>query len=157
MTTVQWLLGFHVIGAFLFVSGAVAAGALQTLATRREKPSEIAVLLALTRPAVAVVGVGALLTLGLGAWLVHEEGWSWGDGWITAALLLWIASVVLGGIGGRSARHTRYLAERLAAEGDRPSEDLRRALADPVARALNYGSFLAVVAVLALMIWKPGA
>jgi uncharacterized membrane protein len=146
-----------VIGAFLFVSGAVAAGALQTLATRREKPSEIAVLLALTRPAVAVVGVGALLTLGLGAWLVHEEGWSWGDGWITAALLLWIASVVLGGIGGRSARHTRYLAERLAAEGDRPSEDLRRALADPVARALNYGSFLAVVAVLALMIWKPGA
>jgi uncharacterized membrane protein len=157
VTTVQWLLGFHVIGAFLFVSGAVAAGALQTLATRREKPSEIAVLLALTRPAVAVVGVGALLTLGLGAWLVHEEGWSWGDGWITAALLLWIASVVLGGIGGRSARHTRYLAERLAAEGDRPSEDLRRALADPVARALNYGSFLAVVAVLALMIWKPGA
>jgi uncharacterized membrane protein len=157
VTTVQWLLGFHVVGAFLFVSGAVAVGALHTLATRREKPSEVAFLLSLTRPAVAFVGAGALLTLGLGAWLVHEQGWSWGDGWIAAALVLWIASVVLGGIGGRSARHTRYLAERLAAEDDRPSDELRRALSDPVAQALNYGSFLAVVAVLALMIWKPGA
>lgn len=155
MTTVQWLLGFHLVGAFLFVSGAVAVGTLHTLATRRERPSEIAFLLALTRPAVALVGVGALLTLGLGAWLVHEQGWSWGDGWISAALMLWIAAVVLGGIGGRSARHTRYLAERLAAEGDRPSDDLHRALVDPVARLLNYGSFLAVVAVLAVMVWKP--
>jgi len=157
VTTVQWLIGFHVVGAFLFVSGAVAVGALHTLATRREKPSEVASLLSLTRPAVAVVGAGALLTLGPGAWLVHEEGWSWADGWISAALVLWIVSVVLGGIGGRSARHTRYLAERLAAEGDRSSDELHRALADPTARALNYGSFLAVVAVLALMIWKPGA
>jgi len=157
VTTVQWLIGFHVVGAFLFVSGAVAVGALHTLATRRERPSEVAFLLSLTRPAVGVVGAGALLTLGLGAWLVHEEGWSWGDGWIGAALVLWIVSVVLGGIGGRSARHARYLAERLAADGDRPSDELRRALADPADRALNYASFLAVVAVLALMIWKPGA
>jgi uncharacterized membrane protein len=157
VTTAQWLIGFHVVGAFLFVSGAVAVGALHALATRREKPSEVAFLLALTRPAVAVVGAGALLTLGLGAWLVDEEGQDWEDGWISAALLLWVAAVVLGAIGGRSARHARYLAERLAAEGDRPSEDLRRALADPIAQALNYGSFLAVVAVLALMIWKPGA
>jgi uncharacterized membrane protein len=157
VTEMQWLIGFHVVGAFLFVSGAVAVGALHALATRREKPSEVAFLLGLTRPAVAVVGVGALTTLGLGAWLVDYEGWDWGDGWITAALLLWIASVVLGAIGGRSARHTRALAERLAAEGDGPSDELRRALSDPVAGALNYGSFLAVVAVLALMIWKPGA
>jgi uncharacterized membrane protein len=157
VTTFQWLLGFHLVGAFLFVSGAVAVGALHALAARRERPSEIAFLLGLTRPAVALVGIGALATLGFGAWLVDEAGFDWGDGWIAAALLLWIASVALGGIGGRSARHTRYLAERLAAEGDQPSEELRRALVDPVAHALNYGSFLAVVAVLALMVWKPGA
>jgi hypothetical protein len=148
VTTTQWLIGFHVVGAFLFVSGAVAVGALHALAVRRERPSEIAFLLGLTRSAVVVVGIGALVTLALGAW---------NDGWISAALALWLASVVLGGIGGRSARHARYLAERLAAEGDQPSEELRRRLADPVARTLNYGSFLAVVAVLALMVWKPGA
>jgi uncharacterized membrane protein len=157
VTTTQWLLGFHLVGAFLFVSGAVAVGVLYELATRREQPSEIAFLLGLTRPAVATVGVGALATLGLGAWLVDRESLSFGDGWISAAFALWIVAVVLGGIGGRSARHTRYVAKRLAADGDRPSDDLRRALADPIARALNYGSSLAVLAVLALMVWKPGA
>jgi uncharacterized membrane protein len=157
VTTAQWLIGFHVVGALLFVSGAVAVGVLHALATRRERPSEVAFLLGLTRPAVAIVGIGAWLTLGLGAWLVHHDGFDWGDGWISAALVLWLVAVVLGGIGGRSARHTRYLAERLAGEGDNPSEELHRKLADPVARALNYGSFLAVLAVLALMVWKPGS
>ena len=157
MTTAQWLLGFHLVGAFLFVSGGVAVGALHTLALRRERPSEIALLLGLTRPAVAIVGAGSLLTIGFGLWLVEHDGFSLGDGWISAAIALWVAAVVLGAIGGRSARHARYLAERLAAGGDRPSDELRRALCDPVARSLNSASFLALVAVLALMVWKPGA
>ncbi len=157
MTTVQWLLGFHLLAAFLFVSGAVAVGVLYTAATRRERPSEIAFLLGLTRPAVALVAVGSLASLGFGASLVSRGGFGWGDGWIAGALALWVASVVLGGIGGRSARHVRYLAERLAADGDRPSDELRRALHDPVSRALNYASFVAALAILVLMVWKPGA
>jgi uncharacterized membrane protein len=157
VTTVQWLLGFHLVGAFLFVSGAVGVGVLHTAATRRERPSEIAVLLGLTRVAVALVGVGALMAIGFGAGLVDRESLSFGDGWIASALALFAAGVVLGGIGGRSSRHTRYLAEQLAADGDRPSNELRRALADPTTRALNYGSFVAVFAILALMVWKPGA
>ena len=157
MATAQWLLGFHLVGAFLFVSGAVAVGALHSVALRRERPSEIALLLRLTRPAVALVGLGSLVTIGFGIWLAKHDGFSLGDGWLSAALALWVASIVLGGAGGRSARHTRYLAERLAAEGDAPSDDLRRALRNPAANALNWLSFLALVAILALMIWKPGA
>ncbi len=157
MTATQWLLGVHLVGAFLFVSGAVAVGALHTAALRRERPSEIALLLRLARPAVALVGAGSLLTIGFGIWLAKHAGFSLGDGWLSAALALWVVSVVLGGIGGRSARHTRYLAERLAADGDRPSDELRGALHNPVANALNWLSFLALVAVLALMVWKPGA
>jgi uncharacterized membrane protein len=157
MTTTQWLIGFHLLGAFLFVSGAVAVGVLHAAATRRERPSEIAFLLGLTRAAVALVGIGSLIAIGFGASLVHRSGFDWGDGWIAATLALWIASVVLGGIGGRSARHARYLAERLAADGDRPSEELHRALTGPAAQALNYCSFLAALAILAVMVWKPGA
>ena len=157
MTTTQWLLGFHLVGAFLFVAGAIAVGILQSAAVRRGRPSEIAFLLGLVRAAVPVVGLGALLALGFGASLVHRSGFAWDDGWIAASLALWIGSVVLGGIGGRSARHTRYLAERFAADGDAPSDELRRALTSPVAQALNYGSLLAALAILALMIWRPGA
>ena len=155
MSTAQWLLGFHLVGAFLFVSGGVAVGTLHTLALRRERPSEIAVLLGLTRPAVALVGAGSLLTVGFGIWLAGHDGFSFGRAWISAALALWVASIVLGAIGGRSARHTRYLAERLAADGDRSSDELRRALHAPVARALNTLSFLLLVAILGLMVWKP--
>ena len=157
MNATQWLLGFHLVGAFLFVSGAVAVGLLHSAAVRRERPSEIAFLLGLTRVAVVAVGVGALAALAFGASLVHRGGFDWGDAWIAASLALWIASAVLGGIGGRSARHARYLAERLTTEGDRPSEELRRALTSPSAQALNYASFLAALAILALMVWKPGA
>jgi uncharacterized membrane protein len=157
VTTVQWLLGFHLVGAFLFLSGAVAVGVLHTAATMRERPSEIAFLLGLTRAAVTLVGVGSLATLAFGAWLVDRRGFSFGQAWIATALVLFVVSAVLGGIGGRSARHARYLAERLASEGDEPSEELRRVVRDPAARALNYASFAAAVAILALMIWKPGA
>jgi uncharacterized membrane protein len=155
VTTTQWLLGFHLLGGFVFVSAAIAVGMLYTAARRREKPSEIALLLGLTRPAVALVGVGSLATIGFGIWLAERAGFSLGDTWLSAALALWVASIVLGGVGGRSARHTRYLAERLAAEGDRPSDELRRALGDPIALGFNALSFLSLIAILGLMVWKP--
>lgn len=158
MSTYQWLLVFHLGGAFLFVSGAVVAGVLEIAALRAQEPAQVALILRLTRPAVALVGFGALVTLGFGIWLVaHIPGYDLSDGWISAALALWVVSMALGGAGGRQARHTRYLAEQLAEQGAPRSGELDRRLADPVARALNYASFLAAVAILVLMVWKPGA
>ena len=156
MTAYQWLLGLHVVAAFLFLSGAIMVGLLHTAALRSERPSEVASLLGRTRVGVVIVTVGAVASLVLGIWLVaHLPYRSIGDTWIALSIGLWSASLALGAIGGRPARKTRYLAERLAREGDAPSEDLRRALADPVNLALNYASLLAALAILALMVWKP--
>lgn len=156
MTTYQWLVGLHVIAAFLFVSGALMVGLVHTAALRRERPSEIALLLGLTRIGVVVVAAGAAGSLVLGIALVdHLPYRSIGDTWIAVSLGLWTASLALGAIGGRSARKARYLARRLADTGDAPNADLRRLLTEPVGLALNYGSLLAALAVLALMIWKP--
>lgn len=156
MSTYQWLLGFHVLGSFLFVSGAVVAGILQTAAMGRERPSEVALLLKLTLAGVVVLGIGALTSLGLGIWLVaHLPYYEIGDGWIVAALALWVVSGILGQLGGMRAEKARHLAERLAREGNQPSAALKRAVADPVALALNYASFVTVLAILGLMIWKP--
>ena len=126
-------------------------------AERAKRPSQVALLLKLTRPAVLAVSVGAIVALVLGIWLVaHVGGYTIGEGWIVGALVLWVASLALGGIGGRHARHTRYLAERLAAQGDSRTEELDRRLRAPLARGTNYASMLAVVAILILMVWKPG-
>ena len=157
MSLDQWLLALHVTGAFLFLGGTVMAGALNILALRSRRPSEIALFLGLTRIAVVVVGIGSILTIVLGLWIVRRFDYSYGELWVLFSLALWIASSAAGGIGGKREKESRLLAERLAAEGDAPSAELVARLRDPVTVALSWGSGLAVVAILALMIWKPGA
>ncbi|TMK28269.1 MAG: DUF2269 family protein [Actinobacteria bacterium] len=149
------LLFLHLFSAFLFVSGTVAAGILQITALRRERPSEIALLLRTARTAVMLTALGALGALVFGLALVGDEDIGYGTTWVSASIALWVASVALGGAGGRTARHARYLAERLAAEGDRPNEELRKLVAHRRSLLLSYGATAAVVAILVLMVWRP--
>jgi uncharacterized membrane protein len=153
----DWLLFLHVTGAFLLLGGAGGAAALNLAALRRDRPSEIALLFGLIRFAVAAIGIGSLLVFVFGLWLVHDAGYSYGDGWIVAAIALLVVSGILGGVGGRRDAETRQSAERLAAEGDSASAVLRGRVRDSISLVLSYGSGLLLVAVLALMIWKPGA
>jgi uncharacterized membrane protein len=153
----DWLLFLHVTGAFCVLGGAVMAGVFNLAALRSERPSEVVLLFRLARIAVGAIGVGMGLTLLFGLWLVHYLGYGWGQTWIVLALVLWVVSNALGGIGGEREKRVRRLAERLAAEGDQPSPELAARLRDPLWLGLSWGSGIAVVAILALMIWKPGS
>jgi uncharacterized membrane protein len=153
----QWLLAFHVTGAFLLLGGAAAAAVLNTLAWRAERPSEIALLLGLIRGTVPLIGLGGLLTLVLGLWLVHHDGFSYGQFWVWAAVVLWVAGMALGGRGGRHQAKAREEAERCATAGDASTDRLRELLRDPVGNALSWASGVAILLVLVLMIWKPGS
>lgn len=152
----HWLLFLHLCSAFALVAGAAVAGTLQLGAMRRERPSEILTLLRLTRVGVVLVLVGAAGTLGFGIALAEHLGYGLTPVWIQAALGLWAASVALGAVGGRTARHARYLAERLAAEGDEPSAELRALVRHPPSLWASNVSGLLIVAVLVLMVWRPG-
>jgi uncharacterized membrane protein len=157
VSTYQWLLFFHVSGAFLLFGGAVVAGALNLAALGRDRPSEIVLLFGLIRIAVGAILLGTLLAFVFGLWLVHEAGYGYGDGWVVAAIVLLILGNALGGVGGRRDDRTAKLARELAAAGDAPSPDLRARVRDPISLALSYGSGLVLVALLGIMIWKPGA
>ena len=79
----------------------------------------------------------------------YDSGWlQWAYG-----LIVWLG--VVGALAGRRDRRTRELAERVAAAGDRPSEELARRLRDPVALTLDASMLVATVAIVALMVWKP--
>ena len=157
MSKYDWLLFFHVTGAFLFLGGIVVAWVVGIGAARGERPSEIALLMRLATPAAAAIGAGMLLTIVFGLWLVADlDVYKISDGWIVAALVMWALSGALGGLGGRRDKATRMYAERLAAEGDEPSAELRARARDPVAFGLNLASTLLGLAILAVMIWKPG-
>jgi uncharacterized membrane protein len=157
VSTYQWLLALHVTGAFLLLGGGVVAATLNIAALRRERPSEIVLLYGLIRVAVVAIMIGTLFAFVFGLWLVHEAGYGYGDGWVVAAIVLLIVANALGGIGGRRDEHTARFARDLAEAGDAPSPELQARVRDPVSLALSYSSGLILVAILAIMIWKPGA
>jgi len=156
MSTTEIALFFHLLGALSFVAGIVVAGVAFEAARRRTEPSEIALLLGLTRAGVALVGVGATLVLVFGLWLVHLEHVGYGAGWVDGALALYVVAMALGGYGGQAPKRARQLATQLATDGRPASDELRALLDDRRALAVNYASALAILAILVLMVFKPG-
>ena len=130
MSLYEWLLFLHVLAAFLLVAGLAAYGAL-VLGGAGE-----AMRRALEPPALALWNAGGIGVLLFGIWLALEvDGYELWDGWILAAVVLWL---VASGAGGRLSRVVREGAP------DRS------------------GVLLAVMAVATLvllidMIYKPGA
>jgi uncharacterized membrane protein len=146
---------FHLLGALLFVAGIVLAGTAFEAARRRDRPSEIALLLGLTRIGVLLVAVGGLLVPIFGLWLVHLGHFGYGSGWVDAAIGLYVIVLVLGGLAGQRPKQARQLATRLAAEQAPLNEELRALLDDRLSRAENYASLLVVLVILVLMVFKP--
>jgi uncharacterized membrane protein len=153
----DWALFFHLLGAFVFVAGVVVAGVAFEAARRRRQPREIALLLQLSRIGVLLVAAGAVLVLAFGLWLVHLGHWRYSAGWVDAALALFVAVSVLGAIGGRRPKRARLLAERLEREGAEESAELQALLDDRLALSLNYVSAALLVAIVVLMVFKPGS
>ena len=155
--TEEGILFLHLAGVLLFVGGSVAAALLRLAAMRRQTPSEIALLLRAVRPVVPIVAGGLVVTIAAGFWLASELGISLSATWLTLTFVLIGWMLVVGAAAGRQDRKTRELAERLAADGDAPSALLTRRLRDPLNLVLNASMLIAVVAIVALMVWKPGA
>ena len=133
------LLFLHVTSAFTMVTAAGLFLAI-ALAQRSNRHSATALRLA---PAAAILWpIGSLLAIVFGVWLaLHDSQYSLGDGWIIAAIVLW---VIGGAIGGRLGSGYR----KVTASG---------AAADPSALVLNLALVVTLVVILIDMIYKPGA
>jgi len=151
------VLFFHLLGAFSFVAGTVVAGIAFEATRRRRTPAEIALLLGLSRIGVLLVAFGTLLALGFGLWLVNLGDWGYEAGWVDAALGLLAAAVVLGALGGQRPKQARKLAVRLTTEGEPGNAELRALLDDQTTLTANYLSARLLLAIVALMVFKPGA
>src|SRR4051812_17588333 len=96
----DWLLFLHVLAAFLAVTAIVLLGGLLVLgASVAAQPPTLRRLLRLALVLWAVGSVGVLV---LGIWLaIYVDGYELWDGWIAAALVLWL---VAGAASGRVSR-----------------------------------------------------
>jgi uncharacterized membrane protein len=153
----EWALLFHLLGAFLLVAGVTVAGVVFEVARRRRRPSEIALLLGVSRAGVLLVAIGTLVVLAFGLWLVNLGGFGYGSGWVDAALALFVLVGVFGALGGQRPKRGRKLAARLAREGNAESDELRALLDDRLALVLNYLAAVLLVAIIVLMVFKPGS
>jgi hypothetical protein len=135
----DWILFLHVLSAFVLVGALTALWGL-VLATRPAAPM-IGPLEAQRYGNIAgpLVGVGTGGVLLFGVWLaIQSDDFHPWDGWIVAALVLWVVSTAVGGKAGQEFQRDPV--------GGRRSGIVYQAL-----------SSLGTLIVLVLMIWKPGA
>jgi hypothetical protein len=138
MDLYDWLLFLHVFSAFAGVAALVVLWGL-VAGTRGSDPAiDGSTASALGKSAGIGVGVGLTAALVFGVWLAIDiDGYELWDGWILASLVLW----ALGGwSGGRAGK-----------EAERGPEGRAGWIRF---QAINSA---AVLVILVLMIWKPGA
>ncbi|HXV34244.1 MAG TPA: DUF2269 family protein [Gaiellaceae bacterium] len=152
----RWALFLHLAGAILFFAGLAVAAAGQSAARRRSRPSEIAVLLGTARWGVLGVALGTVTVVAFGFWLLDLTAHGF-EGWVLASLALLVFALAAGAAGGQAPKRARRLASTLAGEEDLPSAELHALLHNRRSDALNWAAAVAATAILALMVWKPGA
>jgi hypothetical protein len=138
MDLYDWLLFLHVLFAFVGVAALTVLWGL-VAGTRGPEPGiDGATAATMGRAAGVTVGVSLGLVLIFGIWLALEvDGYELWDGWILASIILWVIGAATGGKSGK--------------EAERGPEGRAAWIRF---QAINS---VAILVILVLMIWKPGA
>ena len=153
----DWLLALHVLSAFAWVSALVVYTVVITSGWGASVPSEVARMFRVAKVGDALIAIGMIGTIVFGIWLALDEYEIW-DGWIIAALVLWLAAAAVGGRTGKHYNAVRDRANALVAEGrNNPDAELGAALSAQRGIVLHGLSIAITVALLVVMIYKPGA
>jgi hypothetical protein len=154
----DWLLALHLLAAFALVAALVLYTAVMVANWGADRPQRASAYFRLAAVGGPLVGAGAGLALLFGiALAIDLDAYHPWDVWIVASIVLWAIGSATGSRVGAHYTGAQALVERLAAEGDEPSAELRAQLSDRKARTLHAITLLAFTAVLVLMIFKPGA
>ena len=160
MTFSDWLLFFHIASAFALVAALATFWTIAIAARNVERPVDSLRYFRIAKPANVLIVIGTLGTLIFGIWLAIDfDAYHPWDGWIIAALVLWAISAGLGQRAGQTYAQAQQLAARLSAEnrGSEPSVELKALLQSGAAMWMNLASTVAVLLILVIMIYKPGA
>ena len=157
MSTIQVLLFFHILSAFLIAAGSALAVVVSGAMRRTNRTETIQTLIAAGSKAPLIIVPGALLAIVTGSWLVREAGYRYTEPWVIAAYVGWLVAGFLGGnvLGGHQRKVQALAAQELAA-GRTESPALRAAISDPKILAVEYAQVALVLGFLVLMVFKPG-
>jgi uncharacterized membrane protein len=155
----QWLLALHVISAFSLVAGMILFWVLIVAVRRVDTPAETLRLEPIARVGNVTVGIGMGGTIVLGVWLAFSfGGYDIWDGWIIAAILLWVVGAALGRRTGAAYTEGPKKAQELETAGQSgPNAELLAVNRTSRGVLFHFLTSLVILLVLIDMIWKPGA
>ena len=159
MSLDDWLLALHVLSAAAFVAGLVVFWVVIVAARSMDTPRETLRLGPLTTIAEATLGTGALGTIVLGIWLALSlGGYDLWDGWIIAAIVLWVIAMGLGQRTNAAYGPAVKKAMELQAAGQTgPSAELLALNRTSAGLVMQSLASVVVLLILIDMIAKPGA
>ena len=155
----QWMLAFHVLAAFSLVAGSTLFWVLVVAIRRIDTPDDTLRLGPVAKVGNATIGIGMGGTIILGIYLAFAiDGYAIWDGWILAALVLWVIGAALGRQVEEAYRQGPRKALELKQAGENgPNAELlalNRTSRGVLLHALTSAVLLLIIID---MIWKPGA
>lgn len=159
MSLDDWILALHVLSAFAYVGGLVLFWVLIVAVRQTDLPEATIRMEPVVKVGNAAVGVGAMGTIVLGIWLaLSVGGYDVWDGWILAAIVLWVISAATGQRTGAAYMQGMTKAQELEASGQTgPSAELLALNRTSRGVLMHALTTFAVFLILVDMIWKPGA
>jgi uncharacterized MnhB-related membrane protein len=155
----NWLLALHVLAAGVLVSALVLYSVVIASGWNLALPSEVSRLFRLARAGDVAIAVGSIGTLVLGIWLaIDSDEYQVWDGWVIAAIVLWALAMETGRRTGTVYNAARDRARALVGEGrDTPDPELGGLVRSSTGLAFHTATVVLILALLVVMIYKPGA
>jgi uncharacterized membrane protein len=155
----DWMLALHVLSAVSFVAGTILFWVL-IIAVRRTDTADGTIRMApfvRVGNAATAIGVGGTIIFGL--WLAFSVGgYEIWDGWIIAAIVLWLVAMFTGQRTDAAYRPGMTRAQELSAAGQTgPSSELLTLNRTSNGVLLHAGTSVVLLLIVLLMIFKPGA
>ena len=151
----DWILAFHLWSAFALVASMVLFWVLVVASRTLTDVDQRIAYGDIGGVGSKVIGVGFAGTIVFGIWLAFsKDGFAIWDGWIIAAIILWVIGAATGGRAGAEYQKTLERARELKASGQAAQPGDFRSSSGELMLAI---SSLAVVLIVIDMIWKPGA
>ena len=123
MSLDDWILALHVLSAFAYVAGMILFWVLIVAVRQADTPEGTIRMGPIVKVGNAAIGIGAGGTILLGIWLAFSVGgYDIWDGWIIAALVLWVLSAALGQRTGAAYMQGMNKAQELRAAGQTEAE-----------------------------------
>jgi uncharacterized membrane protein len=151
----DWMLALHLLAAFAAAAALVLFSVMIVAARRMTTLEQTPAFFRVQRAGEPMVGVGMGIALIAGIILaVDADEFELWDGWILAAIVLW---VVVAAVGLRSGAY--YASVKRFAESDEPKTeaDVLARLRAPTGAVLHVIATVAFLLLLVDMIFKPGA